>query len=442
MPRKIKTIYDYFLTLASEQEINEVMKSLSEEDKQLLKDRFGDDLYNPIKTENWNSEKSYQYYKLLLPKIKKKLINYIKEKKLNIELEKKQNQIKEENNNKQALLLQLIKDGKSNNELCERLNISHQELYNLLLDLKNKGYMISRKYYSNGLIKYSSEKNTQLLNSQKNIEKTIITDTNEDNVKFLVISDLHFGNELERLDLIDRAYNYCINNNINIIICCGDIIDGTYSQGKQKITNVYEQIEYFIKNYPYDKNILTFGVAGDHDISALYNSSLNLIETCNNYRHDIIIGGFNNTLINLKNDKVLLFHHIEYGNLKVSEAPVILHGHSHKYSTKVKDNKLNIMVPSLSDIIHPMPTALELNIYFNKGYIVNLIVKQVYFENQDIILNESTFNIQHNKTINNNVKNVENFFQEFGSECEESKKTHVKQLSQIEKFNLKYGKQK
>ena len=82
MPRKIKTIYDYFLTLASEQEINEVMKSLSEEDKQLLKDRFGDDLYNPIKTENWNSEKSYQYYKLLLPKIKKKLINYIKEKKI------------------------------------------------------------------------------------------------------------------------------------------------------------------------------------------------------------------------------------------------------------------------------------------------------------------------------------------------------------------------
>ena len=74
-------------------------------------------------------------------------------------------------------------------------------------------------------------------------------------MKFLLISDLHFGNELENLKLIDRAYNYCIKNGINIILCGGDFIDGSFSKGSQKITDLYDQIEYFIKNYPQDKNI-------------------------------------------------------------------------------------------------------------------------------------------------------------------------------------------
>lgn len=68
-------------------------------------------------------------------------------------------------------------------------------------------------------------------------KEAIITELQENNLKLLVISDLHFGNELERIDLVNRAYNYCIKNNIHIILCTGDIVDGSYSSGVQKSVN-------------------------------------------------------------------------------------------------------------------------------------------------------------------------------------------------------------
>lgn len=204
------------------------------------------------------------------------------------------------------------------------------------------GMRYTRSYYSDGSIKYKKISTMQALKSYMNVSqsKTIITDINENNMKFLLISDLHFGNELERIDLIDRAYNYCVKNGINIILCGGDLIDGAFTKGKQKISDLYQQIEYFIKNYPQDKNILTFSVAGDHDISAFNTTSLDIVEMCNNFRHDIIIGGYNNAEINLKNDKIHLYHHIENGSLLQTSAPIILHGHSHQYLTEIKNDSL------------------------------------------------------------------------------------------------------
>lgn len=53
-------------------------------------------------------------------------------------------------------------------------------------------------------------------------------------MKLLAISDLHFRNELERINLINRAFNYCTKNGINIILCGGNFIDGNYNKGTQK----------------------------------------------------------------------------------------------------------------------------------------------------------------------------------------------------------------
>ncbi len=309
-------------------------------------------------------------------------------------------------------LLELIDRKKNNKEICETLNISTGQLYSLLLDLKNNGIMLSRKYYSDGSLKYKpiytffDLKKASLFET----DKTIITDSKENEIKLLAISDLHFGNELERIDLINRAFNYCTKKNINIILCGGDLIDGTFSRSNQKISNLQEQIEYFIKNYPYDKNILTFSVAGDHDISAFTHESLCLIEKCNNYRHDIIIGGYNNAVINIKNDQILLHHHIDAGNTRISTAPIILHGHIHRYKTYIKDNALNVILPSLSNINQPMPTALELKISFNKGFFDVVGIKQIYFGEKDIVISESFFDLLKNRTVVfDDIKNIESF---------------------------------
>lgn len=299
-------------------------------------------------------------------------------------------------------LLQLLKEGKTCNEICSVLNISNKQLFNNLTNLKNKGFLVKPKYYSNGVIYYKSIHLVSELNKflKKNQKLNIITSPKENELKALVISDLHFGNSLERIDLLDKAFEYCINNGIHIIFCCGDMIDGTFTKGSQNIEDIFLQIEHFIKDYPFDKNILTFGVAGDHDMSALTNNAQSIIEIVKSYRHDIIIGGFNNTIIDIKNDNILLFHHIEGGEIIHPKAPIILHGHSHKYNIIVHDeNTLQITIPSLSNINQSFPTAVEMNLSFSKGYINLVYLKQVFFGEKNYILSEAEYDLLKNRNI-------------------------------------------
>lgn len=400
MGRNLQTIYEYFSDYTEEQ-VNNVIYGLSVDEILVIKSRFGNDLHNPSSQSDWGKENSNKYYGYIIPKMKRRLAKLIEQEK--------------DVDDYQAHLLQLVREGKSNREICEILNMSSNQLYDELLKLKTKGVKYSRKYYSDGSIKYNKIKKLKKLN--ENVNKTIITDNQENNMKFLLISDLHFGNEFENLGLIDRAYNYCIKNGINIILCGGDFIDGSFSKSPQKITDLYDQIEYFIKNYPQDKNILTFGVAGDHDFSTLKRASLDIIEICNNRRHDIIIGGYNNAEINIKNDKIHLFHNILGGRMHSAQAPIILCGHLHKYMTQQKNNSLYITLPTLSNINQQMPSALELDVSFSKGYISSAVIKHLYFGTQDFVLSESEFNLLNERNSNNNeIKNVEGYRQNLDAE--------------------------
>lgn len=399
MGRNLQTIYEYFSDYTEEQ-VNNVIYGLSVDEILVIKSRFGNDLHNPSSQSDWGKENSNKYYGSIIPKMKRRLAKLLEQEK--------------DIDDHQAHLLQLVREGKSNREICEILNMSSNQLYDELLKLKTKGVKYSRKYYSDGSIKYN--KITKLKKLNENVNKTIITDNQENNIKFLLISDLHFGNEFENLGLIDRAYNYCIKNRINIILCGGDFIDGSFSKSPQKITDLYDQIEYFIKNYPQDKNILTFGVAGDHDFSTLKRASLDIIEICNNRRHDIIIGGYNNAEINIKNDKIHLFHNMLGGRMHSAQAPIILCGHLHKYMTQQKNNSLYITLPTLSNINQQMPSALELDVSFSKGYISSVVIKHLYFGTQDFVLSESEFNLLNGRNTNNEIKNVEGYRQNLDAE--------------------------
>lgn len=400
MGRNLQTIYEYFSDYTEEQ-VNSVIYGLSVDEILVIKSRYGNDLHNPSSQSDWGKENSNKHYGSIIPKMKRRLAKLLEQEK--------------EVDDYQTQLLQLVREGKSNREICEILNMSSNQLYDELLKLKTKGIIYSRKYYSDGSIKYN--KISSLKKLKENMNKTIITDNKENNMKFLLISDLHFGNEFENLGLIDRAYNYCIKNGINIILCGGDFIDGSFSRTTQKITDLYDQIEYFIKNYPQDKNILTFGVAGDHDFSTLKKASLDFIEICDNRRHDIIIGGYNNTDINIKNDKIHLFHNILGGKMYPTEAPIILLGHKHKYLTKMKGNSLQITLPTLSNVNQQMPSALELDVSFSKGYISDAVIKHLYFGTQDFVLSESKFDLLNERNSNNNeIKNVEIYKQNLDAE--------------------------
>lgn len=182
-------------------------------------------------------------------------------------------------------------------------------------------------------------------------------------------------------------------------MCGGDLIDWTFTKGIQNISSAYKQAEHFINDYSHDSSILTFGVAGDHDYSAFSDAYADIIEICNNYRQDVIIGGYNNTGINIKNDQIHLFHYILGCRMRNTIVSIILSGHSHNFSTQMKNDTLSVSLSSLSDTLQSIPTALELEVNFSNGFIVNSSIKQIYFGNQDITLNESSFNFLNNKSI-------------------------------------------
>ncbi len=80
MARQLQSIYEY-LDKYSKEQIDEVISNLTDEEKKLIKLRYGDDLENPVTSELWTPEASNNFYCTLVPRMKKLLAN-LEEKKL------------------------------------------------------------------------------------------------------------------------------------------------------------------------------------------------------------------------------------------------------------------------------------------------------------------------------------------------------------------------
>ncbi len=356
-------LFDLFNDFSKNEVLNAI-ELLNDYEKEILKKRFGvnydgnkSDIFSAV---NYISE----IYMDIIPKIKA------------IVLENRNSKIFNYNE-----LIPCVNSGMSNQYMCYKFNLTREELYKELTKLRNSGMSIKNKYYSDGTINFKN--NTIKEKNTNNV--SIITAPKENYMKVLVISDLHFGSENERLDLLNKAFDYCIKNNINIILCCGDFIDGTFSSEKIRIANPYDQVQYFLDNYPKDDSILTFAVGGDHDLSAFNSNGINIIEACKNNRTDIIIPEYNNVDINIKNDNIHLYHSVQNGRMIYTPSFVCLHGHSHKFLYNERNGKININIPTLSNIMQDNPGIVELSFSFYKGYVNSLNIKHISIEDEKVL---------------------------------------------------------
>lgn len=277
-------------------------------------------------------------------------------------------------------------------EICEYLNISHEVFVSLINELQKRGRIIIRKYLENGRIKYSFGRSYELSKSGNfiNDEVRINHLKNSDTIKMMVMSDLHFGSIYERLDLIDNAFSYCAKNGINIILNCGDFINGVQKKSVQKVLYVDKQVERFLEKYPYDKNIITLGVLGNHDIDA-FKYGVNLADACYFNRPDVAISYNSSLNIKYQSENILLSHgDISNCNIENGLNKIIFCGHYHKYSLFSINNKLKIDVPSLSDMSKGRPSVLILEMDLNKGRIQNIEIKNI--DMRDLkVLSHGTF---------------------------------------------------
>lgn len=73
MPKQIKTIYEYFNEYTKE-EIDNAISKLTDDEKELMRIRYGSDLNNPTQ-EPLNKDNYYKFYHKLIPKLKRLLAN-------------------------------------------------------------------------------------------------------------------------------------------------------------------------------------------------------------------------------------------------------------------------------------------------------------------------------------------------------------------------------
>ena len=76
MAKKLQTIYEYFGEYGYKKDnVDLAISMLDEEEKELIKLRYGEDLENPQTSIEWNKDHQQKYYGALIPRIKRILTN-------------------------------------------------------------------------------------------------------------------------------------------------------------------------------------------------------------------------------------------------------------------------------------------------------------------------------------------------------------------------------
>lgn len=299
-------------------------------------------------------------------------------------------------------IIELIKQNKSVNEICEITNLSNKQLFNIISIIGNSGYLFNKKYYYDGNISYNQINSIQdILNNNVGI----ITTNDINHLNFILISDLHFGSKFERVDLMNIVYDYAIKNNINLIVIGGDLIDGTFGREK-KYCDTEKQIKHLLNDYPFDKNILSFAVLGDHDYSSLKENGQDLSRILQSYRQDIIPLGYQFGEIRVKKDAFFVKHGFanDFNDTGIRKNTTIsnglfLKGHTHDKLTVWSTGGATIVsLPPLCDLNKSaIPSFSEMTMYFNTNRISNIIIKQnIIMDSKVIEINEIRAQIKAN----------------------------------------------
>ncbi len=309
-------------------------------------------------------------------------------------------------------IIRLIKANFTLNQILDIVKIDHKTFWEILFNLRKKGYSFDRKYYSSGDIIYNYTNNPASFNDSA----SIITAPEETEFTALLTSDLHIGRNgkysifgsRERLDILDNCFNYCAKEGIHTIINGGDFIDSFmnfFVETEDVERAQEEQINYAIERYPYDKNILTYLCLGNHDFDALLRTNQDIALALHERRHDIIPIGYESGIIRIKNDAFGVFHKLDNGttqrNLKLVKT-FWLKGHSHQTRFNFRNSIPSIYIPTLMDdedsrnMSHPV---LKMTIKFEHGYFKLVIIEQLLAGYGFMKVNDCVFELNKNKKI-------------------------------------------
>ena len=314
-------------------------------------------------------------------------------------------------------------------EVANKLNISLKQLHQRLNLLKAHGLVLIPEINTNGKIRYL--KNFVLTRPKTNTQNLKLIDNS---FKALLISDLHIGNEKQNLNYLKQIYQLCLDKNIHLIINAGDFIDGPSSKGKKIIADTDKQIQYALKNHPFNEQILNLICFGNHDYDTLQKTGQDIAKALEYYRPDFISLGYGIGIINVGNDQIIVKHPTAGLPINKLSNKLILCGHKHKMAFNNKENNFLINIPPLSDLCfhenQKLPGAIIMELFFNRDG----IIKEGNFE--CLTLNKKIITVSENSFEFNFPK--EKITEEEILLPPKRKVLTPSDMSQIEKFNNRY----
>ena len=196
----------------------------------------------------------------------------------------------------------LINKGYKIDEICTKMNLPKYYVIGMVITLKEKGFGVD--YIDGRVTKTKMPKKIQCIYKVDNLSG--------DNIRLCLISDTHLCSIYDRLDILNYIYEKAYKNGIKIILHDGDFTDGNNGTEKHvselKEESYSGQVDYCVEKYPFDEDIKTYAIQGNHDDWWYQKNGEEILKSISDQRSDIIYLGRNRAILQLGKLAIGLFH--------------------------------------------------------------------------------------------------------------------------------------
>ena len=288
----------------------------------------------------------------------------------------------------------LLNSGYSVEEICQKTNLSMQEIFTEVNKLKESGIYYYPKYGNNGEIFYTKNK----VNEDDELKFNPV----DNKFSFVGIADLHVGSRYDDLKRLDILQDYIGTNDIHFIINTGDLIDGRSNENSSRLKRLFrleDQAFELLRKYPQLINLVTICVLGNHDLEAKSYDGFSFNEILRSSRHDFKVYSSGCGEIKVGNKTLFICHDINdrriKDRIKDDENMIVFSSHSHKSKENIyfngKDMCLRYQLPSLSKIPECENVASgfkRFDLYFDEyGFATGIHSIYYIFDNNNNLIN-------------------------------------------------------
>ena len=164
-------------------------------------------------------------------------------------------------------------------DLCRSYNISREDMFVLIHELKKRGNNIVT--LNTSASHDGDDLKTQVTLIRNFGHEELINDLsyniidNEENIKVMLISDTRFGSIYQQTTILNDMYLKAKKMGVKYVFLTGDVVEGIY-RGAKSIYNTTlhkdgydDQADYVAACFPRIQGITTYFVTGEHDLSFL-----------------------------------------------------------------------------------------------------------------------------------------------------------------------------